>query len=131
MEKKVICIIILTSLTLTIYYNYKMKNYDIDDYVKSQKICPITGNKTFYTSCIQDPDLNNAFIISVSSIKNISEIQKSLNDNDKLIEIKENNKGYFMINNKNKNIQLIPKCEDMNKEDIMKKIETKNIYSSV
>tara|TARA_B100000035_G_C20915166_1_gene515868 strand:+ start:575 stop:967 length:393 start_codon:yes stop_codon:yes gene_type:complete len=130
MENKVIYIIIVASLSITIYYNYKsLKKYDIDDYVKSHKICPITGTKTNYTACIQDPHLNNGFVVSVSSIDGISKIQKSLNNNDKSFLIKKVRQGYHIINNGKK--QIIPKCEDTNKEDIMKKIDTKDIYSSI
>jgi hypothetical protein len=130
MENKTLYIILLASLGITFYYNYhSLKKYNIDDYVKSHKICPITGTKTNYTACIQDPHLNNGFVVSVSSIDGISKIQKSLNNNDKSFLIKKVRKGYHIINNDKK--QIIPKCEDKNKEDIMKKNDTRDIYSSI
>jgi len=130
MNNKTLYIIIFASLSITIYYNYQsFKKYTLDDYAKSHQICPVTGLKTNYTSCIQEPDLNNGFIVSVSSIEDISKIQKSLNENDKTFLIKKDSKGYYIINNDKK--QIIPLCEGMNKEEIMKKMDTKDIYSSI
>ena len=130
MENKAVYIIIFASLSITIYYNYQsLKKYTLDDYVKSHKTCPITGTKTKYTVCIQDPHLNNGFVVSVSSIDGISKIQKSLNNNDKSVLIQSDKKGFYIIHGDKK--QIIPKCEDMNKDDIMKKIDTKDIYSSI
>lgn len=130
MENKAVYIIIFASLSITIYYNYQsLKKYTLDDYVKSHKTCPITGTKTKYTACIQDPHLNNGFVVSVSSIEDISKIQKSLNNNDKTFLIEKNTNGYCIVTRDRK--QIIPKCEGMIKEEIMKKNDTRDIYSSI
>ena len=129
MENKIIFITIITCLSISIYCEYK-KTSNIN-YLKSHKKCPSSGYETNFTCCIHDPELNNGFVISVNSIKDISKIQKSLNSNDKIFEIKKNKYSYFLINNHNNLKQIIPKCEDMNKEEIMKKINTKDIYYSM
>ena len=130
MENKTLYIILLASFGITVYYNYQsLKKYNISDYVKSHKKCPVTGLKTKHTSCIHDPHLNNGFVVSVSSIEDISKIQKSLNNNDNTFLIKNSKKGYYIINEDRK--QIIPKCEGTVKEEIMKKIDTRNIYSSI
>lgn len=129
MKGEVLFIMVAISMSIVLHYNFK--KYSTVDYLRSHKICPSTGEKTKYTSCIQGPHLNNGFIVSVSSIKNISEIQKSLNENDKFYSIEKNKNGYLLINNNNQQKQIIPTCEDMNKEEIMEKINTRDIYSSI
>lgn len=130
MENKALYIILLASLGITFYYNYhSLKKYNIDDYIKSHKKCPVTGLKTKHTSCIHDPHLNNGFVVSVSSIEDISKIQKSLNNNDKTFLIEKNTNGYCLFTRDRK--QIIPKCEGMIKEEIMKNNDTRDIYSSI
>ena len=83
-NKAILFILIMFSVGIKCYNNYYLQTINhYKSYLGSQRYCPSTGRKTVYTSCIQDPSLNNAFIISVESIKNIGEIQGSLNKNDK------------------------------------------------
>ena len=87
-NKAILFILIMFSVGIKCYNNYYLQTINhYKSYLGAQRYCPSTGRKTVYTSCIQDPSLNNAFIISVESIKNIGEIQGSLNKNDNQYKI--------------------------------------------
>lgn len=118
----IICVILLI-IGCTIIFNKPE--------FKTQKTCPVTNNKTMYSSCIQDPRLNNGFIISVGSIKYISDIQRSLNINDKKYTIKNEGDKYVLSNNDKGYKQTIYICEPNRLKEIMNKVKTKSIYSSV
>ena len=99
-NKAILFILIMFSVGIKCYNNYYLQTINhYKSYLGSQRYCPSTGRKTVYTSCIQDPSLNNAFIISVESIKNIGEIQGSLNKNDNQYKINKHKMKYLLINN--------------------------------
>ena len=131
-NKAILFILIMFSVGIKCYNNYYLQtinHYKI--YLGSQRYCPSTGRKTVYTSCIQDPSLNNAFIISVESIKNIGEIQGSLNKNDNQYKINKHKMKYLLINNISRRSQEIPICDNKIKKIIMDQLKTKDIYSSI
>ena len=120
------------SVGIKCYNNYYLQTINhYKSYLGSQRYCPSTGRKTVYTSCIQDPSINNGFIISVESIKNIGEIQGSLNKNDNQYKIKKHERKYLLINNISRRSQEIPICDNKVKKIIMNQLKTKDIYSSI
>ena len=130
--KAILFILIMFSVGIKCYNNYYLQTINhYKSYLGSQRYCPSTGRKTVYTSCIQDPSLNNAFIISVESIKNIGEIQGSLNKNDNQYKINKHKMKYLLINNISRRSQEIPICDNKIKKIIMDQLKTKDIYSSI
>ena len=96
------------------------------------KNCPLNGKKTKYTACIQDPQLNNGYIVSVNEIESISVIQQSLNRNDKDFIIKKVNDTYILQNMKDKKRKQIVHICDMNEMNkIMEYVGTDSIFSSI
>tara|TARA_Y100000996_G_C22497917_1_gene633134 strand:- start:282 stop:683 length:402 start_codon:yes stop_codon:yes gene_type:complete len=131
-NKAILFILIMFSVGIKCYNNYYLQTINhYKSYLGSQRYCPSTGRKTVYTSCIQDPSLNNAFIISVESIKNIGEIQGSLNKNDNQYKINKHKMKYLLINNISRRSQEIPICDNKIKKIIMDQLKTKDIYSSI
>tara|TARA_Y100001970_G_C14093537_1_gene781348 strand:+ start:49 stop:450 length:402 start_codon:yes stop_codon:yes gene_type:complete len=131
-NKAILFILIMFSVGIKCYNNYYLQTINhYKSYLGSQRYCPSTGRKTVYTSCIQDPSLNNAFIISVESIKNIGEIQGSLNKNDNQYKINKHKMKYLLINNISRRSQEIPICDNKVKKIIMDQLKTKDIYSSI
>ena len=131
-NKAILFILIMFSVGIKCYNNYYLQTINhYKSYLGSQRYCPSTGRKTVYTSCIQDPSLNNAFIISVESIKNIGEIQGSLNKNDNQYKINKNKMKYLLINNISRRSQEIPICDNKINKIIMDQLKTKDIYSSI
>lgn len=124
MVNKILTLLIIISFGISLYNS----NYVYS--LESHKTCPDTGKKTKYTACIQDPGINDGFLVSVSSIQTISKIQSSLNKNDFIYTIRKINSDYIIENNINKKKQFIVKCNSKNKDMIMKKFGTKDIYSS-
>ena len=131
-NKAILFILIMFSVGIKCYNNYYLQTINhYKSYLGSQRYCPSTGRKTVYTSCIQDPSINNGFIISVESIKNIGEIQGSLNKNDNQYKIKKHERKYLLINNISRRSQEIPICDNKVKKIIMNQLKTKDIYSSI
>ena len=69
MENYTILICITVLLSLCIFFFSEDKIY------KSHKMSPVSGDPTKVTVCIQDPYFNNGFIISLTSIDEVKEIQ--------------------------------------------------------
>ena len=131
-NKAILFILIMFSVGIKCYNNYYLQTINhYKSYLGSQRYCPSTARKTVYTTCIQDPSLNNAFIISVESIKNIGEIQGSLNKNDNQYKINKHKMKYLLINNISRRSQEIPICDNKIKKIIMDQLKTKDIYSSI
>ena len=98
---------------------------------KSQKYCLKDRKNTLYSFCIQDPNLNNGFIVSASSIDMITEIQTSLNNNDKKYVIYMDNDKYIIKNTYNNNEQILVICDNKKLKRIIDKYKTQSLYSSI
>lgn len=135
-------------LDLYYIYNINMKNFTIllciiliisififyfseDKIYESQKISPVSGEQTKIIACIQDPYFNNGFIISLTSIEELKEIQISLKNADKKYIINKEMGDFTLINNIHKREQIIKKCSYKLMNDIMKKNKTTLIDYSV
>tara|TARA_Y100001970_G_C13761384_1_gene615936 strand:- start:126 stop:410 length:285 start_codon:yes stop_codon:yes gene_type:complete len=88
---------------------------------------PVSGDPTKVTVCIQDPYFNNGFIISLTSIDEVKEIQESLKKADKKYIIREEMGDFSLINNKHKREQFTKKCS----YKVIKKLMEKNKTSLV
>tara|TARA_Y100000996_G_C22530801_1_gene646370 strand:- start:1074 stop:1487 length:414 start_codon:yes stop_codon:yes gene_type:complete len=97
--------------------------------LNSHENCLVTGNKSKYSACIQDPLLNNGFIISVSRIEDVGTIQQSLNSNDKRFVVQFNDNKYIVKNNINEREQITPICGHKELKYIMGEKQTQMIYS--
>ena len=123
METLIVCIIIIT--IITVFYFIEDKVYE------SQRISPVNGTRTKYTVCIQDPKLNRGFIVSLSNVNELKEIQMSLKKGDNIYVIEENMGKYYLINNKHKREQIIKEFSFTMIKNIMNKLNTKPINYSV
>ena len=119
----IICIIIIT--IITVFYFIEDKVYE------SQRISPVNGSRTQYTVCIQDPKLNRGFIVSLSNVNELKEIQMSLKKADNIYVIEENMGNYYLINNKHKREQIVKEFSFTMIKNIMNKLNTKPINYSV
>ena len=126
MDMNIILVPFLISIIL--YFLYLIAR---DDEYISQNKCPGNGGKTKYTACIHDPLLNNGFVVSLSSIKMVMEIQGSLNNADEKYTVHKINGDYFLKNNKNKNEQKLLICTNKNIQYIKDKLNTKSTQVSV
>lgn len=119
----IICVVIVMSV-VTLYFTE-------DKIYESQKISPVSGEKTKHTVCIQDPKLNRGFIISISNINELREIQRSLKNVDDVYIIKEVYGKYYLINRRHKREQITKECSISRINDIMNKIKTYPINYSI
>lgn len=119
----IVCIIIIT--IITVFYFIEDKVYE------SQRISPVNGSRTQYTVCIQDPKLNRGFIVSLSNVNELKEIQMSLKKADNIYVIEENMGNYYLINNKHKREQIVKEFSFTMIKNIMNKLNTKPINYSV
>ena len=90
----IVCVIIVTSVA-ALYFTE-------DKIYASHKISPVSGERTKHTVCIQDPKLNRGFIISISNVDELREIQSPLKmrlyiHNRRLLYGK-----YYLINRRHK-----------------------------
>ena len=107
-------------------HNLNNNNNVIDEYIKTNRICPIKKTITNYTSCIHYPKLNMGFTISTSSKGVLSDIQQSFKNNNNIYKIVyENDKYYF--NNNGQNIQEIKICNKYNIDKLINKLGTKKV----
>tara|TARA_Y100000817_G_scaffold211370_1_gene165935 strand:+ start:5599 stop:5925 length:327 start_codon:yes stop_codon:yes gene_type:complete len=102
-----------------------------DNMYKSHKISPVSGDPTKIISCVQDPYFNDGFIISLASIDELKEIQKSLKMADKKYVIREELGIFSLINNMHKREQIIKKCSYKLIKSLMHKNKTLMVDYSV
>ena len=76
-----IIIIIIIILSFIIIFNDNKKNLN-NELEETHQICPITGFHTNLSVCIEYPQLNEAYIISVNNKRCISLIQESFDKDD-------------------------------------------------
>ena len=119
----IVCIIVI--LSVSVLYFSEDKVYE------SQKISPVSGEKTKYTVCIQDPKLNRGFIVSISNVNELREIQTSLKNADSVFVIDESMGKYYLINRRHKREQIIKECSFKMLKNIMHKSNTHSINYSV
>ena len=119
----IVCIIVI--LSVTVLYFTEDKVYE------SHKISPVSGETTKYTVCIQDPKLNRGFIVSISNVNELREIQTSLKNADSVFVIDESMGKYYLINRRHKRDQIIKECSFKMLKDIMHKSNTHSISYSV
>ena len=125
MENYTILICITVLLSLCIFFFSEDKIY------KSHKISPVSGEPTKVTVCIQDPYFNNGFIISLTSIDEVREIQESLKKADKKYIIREGMGDFSLINNAHKREQFTKKCSYKVIKNLMEKNKTSLVDYSV
>jgi len=118
-----VCIIVI--LSVTILYFTEDKVYE------SHQISPVSGEKTNYTVCVQDPKLNRGFIVSISNVNELREIQTSLKNADSAFVIEETMGKYYLINRKHKREQIIKECSFKMLKNIIHKSNTNYINYSV
>ena len=118
-----ICITVLISLCMFFFSE--------DNMYKSHRISPVSGEATKIISCVQDPYFNDGFIISLASIDELKEIQKSLKMADKKYVIREERGIFSLINNMHKREQIIKKCSYKLIKNLMHKNKTLMIDYSV
>ena len=118
-----ICIIVILSLS-ALYFTE-------DKVYESHKISPVSGEKTKYTVCVQDPKLNRGFIISISNVNELREIQTSLKNDDSAFVIYETMGKYYLINRRHKREQILKECSFKMLKNIMHKSNTNSINYSV
>ena len=97
----------------------------------SHKISPVSGERTKHTVCIQDPKLNRGFIISISNVDELREIQRSLKNADDIYIIEEVYGKYYLINRRHKREQITKECSIGRINEIMNKIKTYPINYSI
>ena len=119
----IVCIIVILSVSM-LYFSE-------DKVYESQKISPVSGEKTKFTVCIQDPKLNRGFIVSISNVNELREIQTSLKNADTIFVIEESMGKYYLINRRHKREQIIKECSFKMLKNIMHKSNTKSINYSV
>ena len=119
----IICIIVI--LSVSVLYFSEDKVYE------SHKISPVSGEKTKYTVCVQDPKLNRGFIVSISNLNELREIQTSLKNSDSVFFIDESMGKYYLINRRHKREQIIKECSFKMLKNIMHKSNTHSINYSV
>ena len=119
----IVCIIVI--LSVSVLYFTEDKVYE------SHKISPVSGEKTKYTVCVQDPKLNRGFIVSISNINELREIQTSLKNADSVFVIDESMGKYYLINRRHKREQIIKECSFKMLKNIMHKSNTISINYSV
>ena len=125
MENYTILLCITIVILLIVLY------FSEDKVFKSHQISPVSGNPTELTACIHDPYFNNGFIISLTSIDELKEVQTSLKNADKRYTINEERGDYSLINNAHKREQIIKKCSYQLINDLMKKNKTELVDYSV
>lgn len=119
----IVCIIVI--LSVSVLYFTEDKVYE------SHKISPVSGERTKYTVCIQDPKLNRGFIVSITNVNELREIQTSLKNADTIFVIEESMGKYYLINRRHKREQIIKECSFKMLKNIMHKSNTKSINYSV
>ena len=119
----IVCIIVI--LSVTVLYFTEDKVYE------SHKISPVSGEPTKYTVCVQDPKLNRGFIVSISNVNELREIQTSLKNADSIFVIDESMGKYYLINRRHKREQIIKECSFKMLKNIMHKSNTNSINYSV
>lgn len=119
----IVCIIVI--LSVSVLYFTEDKVYE------SHKISPVSGEKTKYTVCVQDPKLNRGFIVSISNVNELREIQTSLKNADSIFVIDESMGKYYLINRRHKREQIIKECSFKMLKNIMHKSNTNSINYSV
>ena len=119
----IVCIIVI--LSVSVLYFTEDKVYE------SHKISPVSGEKTKYTVCVQDPNLNRGFTVSISNINELREIQTSLKKADSVFVIDESMGKYYLINRRDKREQIIKECSFKMLKNIMHKSNTNSINYSV
>jgi len=118
-----VCIIVILSVS-ALYFTE-------DKVYESHKISPVSGEKTKYTVCVQDPKLNRGFIISISNVNELREIQTSLKNADSVFVIDETMGKYYLINRRHKREQILKECSFKMLKNIMHKSNTNSINYSV
>jgi len=118
-----VCIIVILSVS-ALYFTE-------DKVYESHKISPVSGEKTKYTVCVQDPKLNRGFIISISNVNELREIQTSLKNADSAFVIDETMGKYYLINRRHKREQILKECSFKMLKNIMHKSNTISINYSV
>ena len=118
-----VCIIVILSVS-ALYFTE-------DKVYESHKISPVSGEKTKYTVCVQDPKLNRGFIISISNVNELREIQTSLKNADSAFVIDETMGKYYLINRRHKREQILKECYFKMLKNIMHKSNTISINYSV
>ena len=118
-----ICIIVILSLSALYFTEEKV--------YESHKISPVSGETTKYTVCVQDPKLNRGFIISISNVNELREIQTSLKNDDSAFVIYETMGKYYLINRRHKREQILKECSFKMLKNIMHKSNTNSINYSV
>ena len=118
-----VCIIVILSVS-ALYFTE-------DKVYESHKISPVSGEKTKYTVCVQDPKLNRGFIISISNVNKLREIQTSLKNADSAFVIDETMGKYYLINRRHKREQILKECSFKMLKNIMHKSNTISINYSV
>jgi|TARA_Y100000389_G_C17220212_1_gene392955 hypothetical protein len=118
-----VCIIVILSVS-ALYFTE-------DKVYESHKISPVSGEKTKYTVCVQDPKLNRGFIISISNVNELREIQTSLKNADSAFVIDETMGKYYLINRRHKREQILKECSFKMLKNIMHKSNTNSINYSV
>jgi len=88
--------------------------------------CPVMENKPKVSVCIQDPKTNKGYIVSVCCEKCIREIQTSFKRNDKVFTIRKLN-NVDVLYYKNEPKQIVPQCNSLNMEGVMKLVGTKKL----
>ena len=126
MENLTILICVSCFISLLIFCLWEDKVYE------SHKISPVSGEPTKITVCIHDPYFNCGFIVSLSSIGELREIQESLKNADKKYIIREDSSDFMIINNIHKREQFIKKCSYKLIKELMKKNKTSIVdYSDI
>ena len=119
----IVCVIIVMS-EAALYFTE-------DKIYASHKISPVSGERTKHTVCIQDPKLNRGFIISISNVDELREIQRSLKNADDIYIIEEVYGKYYLINRRHKREQITKECSIGRINEIMNKIKTYPINYSI
>ena len=119
----IVCVIIVMSVA-ALYFTE-------DKIYASHKISPVSGERTKHTVCIQDPKLNRGFIISISNVDELREIQRSLKNADDIYIIEEVYGKYYLINRRHKREQITKECSIGRINEIMNKIKTYPINYSI
>lgn len=119
----IVCVVIVMSVAVLYFTEDKI--------YASHKISPVSGERTKHTVCIQDPKLNRGFIISISNLDELREIQRSLKNADDIYIIEEVYGKYYLINRRHKREQITKECSIDRINDIMNKIKTYPINYSI
>ena len=109
----VIILIILTGLYFLSSPGFPSGDDPLKAIETTHKTCPVMSGSTTISTCVQYPEMNKGFIVSVCCKECIGKLQTSFNNRDGEYTIKEEN-GMNILYHNNTPKQVTPLCNEEN-----------------